>query len=49
MPDRMLNIMTKETMNAEQTAAVFADPVGYLADLGIDAVLISATNLAAAA
>lgn len=41
--------MTNETMNAERTAAVFADPVEYLADLGIDAVLVSATNLAAAA
>lgn len=45
----MLIIMKNGTLDLEQTAAVFADPVAYLADLGIEAVVVSATSMAAAA
>jgi hypothetical protein len=45
----MLSTMTNQSMTRQQTAEVFADPVAYLADLGLAAVLVSVTTLAEAA
>jgi hypothetical protein len=41
--------MDDQTLTPDLTEAVFADPVTYLAGLGIDAVVVSTSTLAAAA
>lgn len=50
MSARSLKLMSKRDFNnAETTAIVFADPVGYLAGFGIEAEAVAETTIPAAA
>lgn len=50
VPPRMLMDMSdKDSNNVENATDIFSDPVGYLAQFGIDAELIAETTVPVAA